>query len=477
MNNIFFKIIVSNYNNMPYVKKCLDSILAQTFQDFMIIVIDDQSSDLSYKFCEMYARKYPTKIRCESVKTKGYAGACRNIGLNVESPAEYIYFLDSDDWLYDNKSLENLYLTIIQNSMPDLIRCQYEERISDDQYVSRYISTDININSLAMLSAGSSCNCIKVSSLGHIRFQEKLYRNNDVIWFLNVCEHVTTFAVTQSMIFTYNRLNPISCQNSTTNRELQIAADIQTLDTLRNISFSHDAVNRRRDQYIQEITNRLNALQCTYKHINVTEFFNNAFVISFNTNNTNLMKQLFDIHHLSMPKIFPASHNSDLTGPYNCLLSHVSIVRMAKALDLPFVVIFEDDAYPCDNVYIKLEEVLKYIPTYVNILLLGWASEARPYGLQKFDQIYNKITRIIGGSHAYVIFKSGYDEYLNKYQENSQQTADGIFSTIKDSYIINSPLFIQFSQNISMNKHCGYIYYGDHDVPPNEFSVIETYIK
>jgi GR25 family glycosyltransferase involved in LPS biosynthesis len=36
---------------------------------------------------------------------------------------------------------------------------------------------------------------------------------------------------------------------------------------------------------------------------------------------------------------------------------------MAKALDLPFVVIFEDDAYPCDNVYTKLEEVLKYIPT------------------------------------------------------------------------------------------------------------------
>ena len=48
-----------------------------------------------------------------------------------------------------------------------------------------------------------------------------------------------------------------------------------------------------------------------------------------------------------MPKIFPAFHNTDLSGPYNCILSHVALIRMAKALDLPFITIFEDDAYPC----------------------------------------------------------------------------------------------------------------------------------
>ena len=62
LEKVFFKIIIPNYNNMAYIKKCLDSILEQTFQDFKIVVVDDLSTDGSDKFCEMYARKYPSKI-------------------------------------------------------------------------------------------------------------------------------------------------------------------------------------------------------------------------------------------------------------------------------------------------------------------------------------------------------------------------------------------------------------------------------
>ena len=61
-DKVFFKIVIPNYNNMAYIKKCLDSILDQTFQDFKIVIVDDLSTDLSDKFCEMYAEKYPNKI-------------------------------------------------------------------------------------------------------------------------------------------------------------------------------------------------------------------------------------------------------------------------------------------------------------------------------------------------------------------------------------------------------------------------------
>ena len=76
--NVFFKIIVPNYNNMPYIKKCLDSIINQTFQDFKIIIVDDLSTDESDKFCQMYAKKHSKKIIYHQLSKKGYAGACRN---------------------------------------------------------------------------------------------------------------------------------------------------------------------------------------------------------------------------------------------------------------------------------------------------------------------------------------------------------------------------------------------------------------
>jgi glycosyltransferase involved in cell wall biosynthesis len=122
MEKVFFKIIIPNYNNMPYIKKCLDSILEQTFQDFKIIIVDDLSTDLSDKFCEMYARKYPDKIVFIKATKKIYAGGCRNIGLDYNIKSEYTYLIDSDDWLYNNDVLYRLNKIIIENNFPKLIR-------------------------------------------------------------------------------------------------------------------------------------------------------------------------------------------------------------------------------------------------------------------------------------------------------------------------------------------------------------------
>lgn len=109
IEKVFFKIIIPNYNNMPYIKKCLDSILEQTFQDFKIIIVDDLSTDLSDKFCEMYSRKYPDKIVYIQVKTKSYSGICRNIAMNYPIHCEYIWPIDGDDYLLTNNAFQILY--------------------------------------------------------------------------------------------------------------------------------------------------------------------------------------------------------------------------------------------------------------------------------------------------------------------------------------------------------------------------------
>lgn len=52
----FFRIIIPNYNNFLYIKRCLDSIVNQTFTNYICIIIDDVSSDNSVKIAEIYAR-------------------------------------------------------------------------------------------------------------------------------------------------------------------------------------------------------------------------------------------------------------------------------------------------------------------------------------------------------------------------------------------------------------------------------------
>ena len=55
-------VIVPVYNTELFLRKCLDTILSQTLDDIEIIIVEDCSTDNSYKICCEYARKYPTKI-------------------------------------------------------------------------------------------------------------------------------------------------------------------------------------------------------------------------------------------------------------------------------------------------------------------------------------------------------------------------------------------------------------------------------
>lgn len=90
-------VIVPVYKAEKYLRKCVDSILAQTFRDFEVILVDDGSPDKSGEICDEYARKDP-RVRVIH-KENGGVSSARNKGID-EARGEYISFLDSDDyWL------------------------------------------------------------------------------------------------------------------------------------------------------------------------------------------------------------------------------------------------------------------------------------------------------------------------------------------------------------------------------------------
>lgn len=96
MNSPTISVIVPVYNVEKYLLRCIDSILAQTFTDFELLLIDDGSKDTSGSICDEYARK-DTRIKVLH-KENGGVSSARNVGLD-NAKGKWICFADSDDYV------------------------------------------------------------------------------------------------------------------------------------------------------------------------------------------------------------------------------------------------------------------------------------------------------------------------------------------------------------------------------------------
>ncbi|MGW4893504.1 glycosyltransferase family 2 protein [Kitasatospora sp. NPDC004240] len=91
-------VVVPIYNVERYLAECLDSIIAQTFQDFECVLVDDGSTDSSASIAEQYVAR-DSRFRLVRQENKGL-GAARNTGWrHIDPAAEYLTFVDSDDTL------------------------------------------------------------------------------------------------------------------------------------------------------------------------------------------------------------------------------------------------------------------------------------------------------------------------------------------------------------------------------------------
>ena len=98
-SNPKISVIVPLYNCIEYFPQCIDSILAQSFKDFEIIVVDDGSTDGSYELAEQYAKTNGNVIVLQ--QEHRFAGVARNTGMG-HARGEYLIFLDSDDYFEEN---------------------------------------------------------------------------------------------------------------------------------------------------------------------------------------------------------------------------------------------------------------------------------------------------------------------------------------------------------------------------------------
>lgn len=128
-------VIIPVYKAESTIRRCLDSLLNQPHKDIEIIVINDGSPDTSGEICKEYAEKYSEIIYIE--KENGGVSTARNMGLDI-ARGDYVVFVDSDDWVYDN------FFTTIENALEednwDLV--QYSQNYTDGKEEKACVLSD-----------------------------------------------------------------------------------------------------------------------------------------------------------------------------------------------------------------------------------------------------------------------------------------------------------------------------------------------
>lgn len=153
-------VIVPVYNVEKYLRRCLDSIIRQTYQNLEILCIDDGSIDNSGEICEQYAAR-DARIKVIHQENQGLSTA-RNKGLDAAT-GEYLAFVDSDDYIAADV-LEQLYQGAVSSDATCVI-CGYNCVDSNGSILSTY-----SVHSVQQYSGVESLRCHYYHASGEENF-------------------------------------------------------------------------------------------------------------------------------------------------------------------------------------------------------------------------------------------------------------------------------------------------------------------
>lgn len=189
----FFSIIIPVYNVAPYLRECLDSVLAQTFTDWEAICVDDGSTDGSGTILDEYAAR-DTRIRVIHKQNAGVSAA-RNTALDV-ARGKWFLFLDGDDVLR-NDGLEIFVPYVGDGEGDGILVHPYIPRWHGGAVPPRKISTSVLVENAAkedLIFGEFAANGFVISRIykravfGHLRFSLGVKMAEDVcFWFDALC--------------------------------------------------------------------------------------------------------------------------------------------------------------------------------------------------------------------------------------------------------------------------------------------------
>ena len=264
-------IIVPNYNYEHTIEKCLTSIFNQTYKNYEIIFVDDCSTDNSIDVAQATYLKYcakelgksnidsewaelPKNFKLVRLQQKRLNGGARNEGyLHLSEDVDYVYYVDSDDWLYDKNVLEKINNKL--QSKPDVLFVGMASYKNDKlttcfipQYKDKYEAIQ-----------GWSGSCGKVIKKNLATRQECLYNEGtlkeDKNQHCKICIYMNDFKLLQEPIYVWNQQN---MKSVTTIRE-KVVWGTSTIrhyaDTLQ-LALSVKGKDTKIDRFLEERVNK-----------------------------------------------------------------------------------------------------------------------------------------------------------------------------------------------------------------------------
>lgn len=198
-------IVMPVFNAEEYLKKSIESILAQTYPAWELIIIDNGSEDDSFRICQEYAKNEDRILVLHQYQNKGVSAA-RNLGVE-KATGNYVTFLDADDWVAPDY-LEQLIKTA-KNTQADMLVCQYRKAYDADRNVEEEMQEQSSFAAKAynreeyvsqcLLEGYTHCWSVlfKNSLLEGIRFPARITIGEDVLFLIDAILQAEKIVVTE----------------------------------------------------------------------------------------------------------------------------------------------------------------------------------------------------------------------------------------------------------------------------------------
>lgn len=261
-------VIVPVYKAEKYLHRCVDSILAQTFTNFEIILVDDGSPDKSGEICDEYAAK-DSRVRVFH-KENGGVSSARNLGLENTS-GEWVLFVDADDWLVYNTFAE----CMKRCDDCDMVRFGYisvfdkeghkiETSIPNENRTKEYLKTVIERT--ATMAVWGAIYRKNVFQTYNIFFDSNLRMGEDWVVLVHLILHSKKIKFLPLALYQYNRYNDGSCVNNFTyGKQVEL---IKAFLTIRNII----KTNKRLEEFDESLQKTYLEILCELISVNLNSF-------------------------------------------------------------------------------------------------------------------------------------------------------------------------------------------------------------
>lgn len=209
MNNKKVSVIIPIFNSEKFLKKCIESVISQNYENIEILLINDGSTDNSLDICNYY-KLHDKRIKIINKKNTGVSD-CRNIGISI-STGKYIIFVDSDDYIHPD------YIEILVNSATTkCLNLCYPHTIDDApeyEKISKFAITKFNMHELLPMYKKNIINppwgklyIRDIIIKNNIRFDASISLGEDLLFNFNYLKYIDYVNVIDLKLYYYRKPN------------------------------------------------------------------------------------------------------------------------------------------------------------------------------------------------------------------------------------------------------------------------------